>query len=307
MVSGAGGIGRSLAEELQRQHGSVTVVSRSGAGPAGKGVRKVGVDVSDPAQVAQVCTGATVVYHCVNPPYHRWLELFPAIQASIIEGVAAAGARLVMADNLYMYGRTKGKPMTEETPAQPVSTKGELRALMSQQVLDAHHAGKLEATIGRASDYFGPHGLSSHMGGRVFYPLLANKRAQVIGNPDTRHTYHYLPDIAQGLITLGERQEAVGRVWHLPSAGAVTTRQFVEMIAEQAGSTPGLRVMPPLLLASLSWVNPTLRAVKGELYQFEDEWVSDDSAYRSTFKSGPTPLPEAISATVDWYRTNPRR
>jgi hypothetical protein len=38
----------------------------------------------------------------------------------------------------------------------------------------------------------------------------------------------------------------VGQVWHVPSANTVTTRRFVEVVFEQAGAAPRLRVAPKL-------------------------------------------------------------
>lgn len=282
------------------------MVTRSGKAPVPEDVDVVRGDVADADLVRDACRGAAVVYHCVNPPYHRWLELFPRIHTAIIEGVTAAGARMVMADNLYMYGRPAGETMTEETGVSPVSSRGWLRAAMAQELLDAHRQGRLEVAIGRASDYFGPYGQGSHMGDRVFYPLLAGKKAQVVGDPDTLHTYTYLPDIARALVTIGESDKAAGQVWHVPSPPAVCTRQYVELIADQIGTSPRLSVAPPALLAILSWFNPTVRAVREELYQFSAAWVMDDTKYRSAFGEGETPVTEAIATTVDWYRTHPQ-
>jgi nucleoside-diphosphate-sugar epimerase len=78
----------------------------------------------------------------------------------------------------------------------------------------------------------------------VFYPALAGKKAQVMGDPDQPHTYSYLPDVAKGLAILGERNEADGEAWHLPNAPAVTTRQFVDQVYAALGTEPGIQAMP---------------------------------------------------------------
>ena len=44
-----------------------------------------------------------------------------------IEACKRAGAKLIFFDNVYMYGKAGG-PMTEETPFNPCSKKGEIRA-----------------------------------------------------------------------------------------------------------------------------------------------------------------------------------
>jgi nucleoside-diphosphate-sugar epimerase len=202
------------------------------------------------------------------------------LQAAVIEAAAAADARLVMADNLYMYGPTDGAPLTEDLPYRATSSKGKLRAQMAEELLAAHRAGKVQVAIGRASDYFGPHGLISHMGQRVFYRALAGKKAQVLGNPDVAHTYSYLPDVGRALVNLGEREEALGEVWHVPNPETLTTREFVGRVYQETGNQPGIQAMPRTLLAVLSWFNPTLKAIQEELYQLEEPFVIDHTSTR---------------------------
>lgn len=302
VVLGAGAIGLTIAEELSRRGSRVRVVNRSGEAPVPPGVENVAADLSDPTEARSAIQGAAVVYNAVNPAYHRWVDLFPPIHAGIIEAATQAKARLVMADNLYAYGLPGDKAMSESSPVMPATPKGELRARMAAQLFEAHDRGDIEVVIGRASDYFGPRGLTSHMGERVFGPLLRGKKAQVMGNPDTRHTYTYLPDIGHALVTLATSSVATGQVWHIPSPPAITTRQFIDAITDHLGEHPGISVMPPPLLSVLSWFSPMLRAVKEEVFQVENDWIMDDSSYRETFGHGETPLDEAIDVTLEWYR-----
>lgn len=302
VVLGAGAIGLAVVEELGRRGSRVRVVSRSGKAPVPDGVELVAADLSNPAEAERATEGAAVVYHAVNPPYHRWIDLFPAIHTAVIAAATRAKARLVMADNLYMYGRPGGEVMSERSPVAPATAKGELRARMAAQLLEAHQRGDIEVAIGRASDYFGPGGLTSQMGERVFGRLVAGEKAQVMGDPDTRHTYTYLPDIGRALVTLGTAPAAVGEVWHIPSPPALTSRHFIDAIADHLDEHPGISVMPPALLAVLSWFNPTLRAVREEVFQLQSDWIMDDSKYRETFGHGETPRDEALADTLAWFR-----
>lgn len=302
VVLGAGAIGLTVTEELSRRGFRVRVVNRSGEAPVPTGVEMIAADLSDPTEALFAIQGAAVVYNAVNPPYHRWVDLFPPMQTAIIEAAKQAQARLVMADNLYAYGLPGDKAMSESSPVMPATAKGELRARMAAQLLDAHDRGDIEVVIGRASDYFGPRGLTSQMGERVFGRLLAGKKAQVMGDPDTRHTYTYLPDIGKALVTLATSSGATGQVWHIPSPPAITTRHFIKAITDQLGEDPGISVMPPTLLAVLSWFSPMLRAIKDEAFQVENDWIMDDSKYREAFGHGETPLEVAIDVTLDWYR-----
>src|SRR5258708_17733727 len=186
-------------------------------------------------------------------------------------------------ENLYMYGPTGGKPMVEDLPYAATTRKGRVRGKMAQDLLAAHTSGKVRVTIGRASDYFGPDAMDSAVGGRVFYPAIAGKAVQVLGNPDLPHTYSYVPDIGKGLTTLGERDEALGQVWHLPNAPTVSTRQFIEMVFEEAGQKPRIQATPKLLIQGMALANPMMREIAEMLDEVEERFGGDSSKFERTF------------------------
>jgi nucleoside-diphosphate-sugar epimerase len=227
------------------------------------------------------------------------------LQAAVMSGAANAGARLVVLENLYMYGPTQGQPLTEDLSHSATTRKGTARANMSRDLMAAHAAGDVEIAIGRASDYFGPRGLYSAMGERVFYPAVAGKKSRLAGKLDVPHTYSYIPDIARGLLVLGEREEALGRAWHLPNAPTITTREFVEKVYRAAGNKPNMSGTPRFILKLVARKDPNVAEVIEMLYEFEEPFVVDHSQFVETFGAQVTPLDEAIEATVDWFRANP--
>ena len=306
VVFGTGAIGMALIEQLSSSGEQVRAVNRSGSADVPDGVEVVGGDATSDEFTKEVCADASIVYFCLNPPYTNWPELFPPLQAAVIEGAASAGAKLVVMDNLYMYPPMNGTPLTEDLPYTATTTKGSVRGQMAQDLMAAHDSGKVRVTVGRASDYFGPRGLLSAMGERVFYPALAGKKAQVMGNPDLLHTYSYIPDIARGLIILGEHDEADGRTWHFPNAPTVTTTQFIDEVFSAAGTVPGIQAMPRWMVNAVGLFNGNVRELKEMLYEYEEPFVVDDSRFVAAFGNIATPLPEAIDTTVSWYRANPK-
>jgi nucleoside-diphosphate-sugar epimerase len=144
------------------------------------------------------------------------------------------------------------------------------------------------------------------MGERVFYPALAGKKAQVMGDPDALHTYSYIPDIAKGLAILGEHDEADGQAWHLPNAPAITTRQFIDQVYDAAGTEPGISATPRWVVNTAGLFNGNVRELKELLYEFEEPFIVDDSRFKASFGDIATPLPEAIETTVAWFRANPK-
>src|SRR5215216_973522 len=290
VVFGTGAVGMSVMDELiQRGPRRVRMVNRSGRARVPHGVEVVGGDATDEAFAREASEGASVVYFALNPPYNKWPELFPRLQAGVLEGAASAGAKLIAMENLYMYGPTGGRPITENLPYAPNTRKGRVRARMSQELMEAHKTGRVRVAIGRASDAFGPRMLTSAAGEQVFGRAVEGKSAQLAGDPDQPHTYTYVPDIGKGLVILGEREEALGRAWHLPSPETLTTRQFVEMIFEEVGKPARLQAAPKILLRAIGLFNPAIRETIEMLYEFEEPFVVNHTKFEKAFGEHATP------------------
>jgi nucleoside-diphosphate-sugar epimerase len=303
VVLGAGAVGMAVVEALSRRGESVRVVNRSGLRESVPGVQSVTGDVTDPAFARSATRGASVIYQALNPPYHRWAQEFPALQAAAIAAAQAAGARLVTMDNVYMYGRANGRPFTEDRAYDAHTRKGRVRAGMARDLMAANDAGRVQVTVGRASDFFGPRaGEQSLIGDLVIPPALAGKTASVLGDPDMPHTYAFIPDIGENLVRLGELDAALGRVWHLPSPETRTTRDVVALVYEAAGTEPHLRVMPAWQMRALGLINRTVREVNEMRYEFDEPFIVDSSSAETELGLRATSLADAVEQTVRWYR-----
>src|SRR5215211_5940272 len=240
VILGTGAIGRAIADELINRGESVRMVNRSGKMdeiPAG--VEVVAADLYDQAKVREVTRGAKVVYQSAQPHYHEWPEKFPALQKSIIEGLTGSNAKLVIVENVYMYGEMNGRALAEDMPYKAHTRKGRVRGEISAAAFDAHKQGRVRVSAARGGNFFGPWGLDSTMGARVFYPLLRGKPAQLIGRTDVPHTHTYVRDFGRALVILGEHDRADGQVWHVPNdQPRMTQGELVRLFAEEAGVEP---------------------------------------------------------------------
>ncbi len=306
VVFGAGQVGRVLAAVLAGRGLSVRVLSRHRPPELADGIDWRAADATDLDAASDAAKGAAVVYQCLNAPYNQWPELFPPLQRGVLAAAERTGALLVVLENLYGYGPTGGRPMTEDLPLAATTVKGRTRAAMTAELLAAAGAGRVRIAIGRASDFFGP-GVTegSTLGERVFGNALAGRRADFIGHPDLPHTYSYVPDIAAGLATLGTDARAEGQVWHLPGPQTVTTRALLDLVADDVGHPVAIRSVPKLAVRALGLVNPMLRGLAELSYQFDEPFVLDTSKYESAFGAAGTPLADAVAATVAWYRARP--
>src|SRR5580700_9490618 len=296
VVFGAGQVGSALAAHLAGQGIAVRSVSRHRP-PAPPGVDWRPADAADPEAAADAAKGAAVIYQCLNAPYNQWPERFPPLQRGVLAAAERNDALLVSLENLYAYGPTGGKPMTEDLPLAATGVKGRARAAMTAELLAAAEAGRVRIAIGRASDFFGP-GVTagSTLGERVFGNALAGRRADFIGHPDLPHTYSYVP-VAAGLATLGTDARAAGQVWHLPGPATGTTRALLDLVAAEIGHPVGVRSLPKLAMRALGLVNPMLRELAEMSYEFDEPFVLDTSKYQSTFGVAGTPLAAAVAAT----------
>lgn len=305
MVAGAGPVGRAVIGELVGRGLRVRAVARHRPVELPAGVETVLSDITDPASAREAMDGAAIVYHTASAPYHRWPELLPPLMQGVIAGAQAAGARVVYADNLYAYGPVDG-PLTEDLPARAAGPNGRVRAALADQLMGAEARGSVRATIGRASDFYGPWGRQSTAGERLFVPAIRGKATQVLGNPDLPHTSTYLGDFARGLVTLGTHDEALGQVWHVPSAETLTTRAFIDLVYGAAGNPSKLSVMSPVLLRFLALASPMLKAVREQQYQRDGSWVVDHTKFARAFGAEVTPHRDAIALTLAWWRLDGR-
>jgi nucleoside-diphosphate-sugar epimerase len=308
VIFGTGAIGLATLEALLSRGETARMVNRSGSAPVPDEVEVVGGDAADPRFTIDMTWGAQVIYQTLNPPYARWVEEFPALQSGVLAAAQAHGARLVSMENVYMYGRPAGRPLTETRDYAAHTKKGKLRGRMAHELLEAHQAGRVAVAIGRASDYFGPRGgAQSNLGDRLFPAALAGKTALVLGDPDQPHTYTYIPDIGEGLAVLGEHPDAPGQVWHLPNdPDTRTTRQLCQLVFQQAGTSPArIRQIPPLLLRLAALTNPTVRELLEMQYQFAEPFIVDSSKINYALHVQATPIEQALAATLATYHPQP--
>lgn len=300
VLGASGGTGSAIVEELLRRGRRVRAVSRGGSVP--DGAEGFGADVSTPEGAKAACAGAAVVYHAAQPAYIRWPEEFPPLTGAVIEGSASAGAKLVFADNLYIYGPGSPQPLTERTPQRATGRKGATRILMANRLMEAHREDRVRVAIGRSSDYYGPGGVGTIAGETVFGAALASRTVRWPGSLDMPHQFNYLPDMARALVVLGESAEADGEVFHLPAAEPITGHRFLDLVSEATGRPVKSSVTSRRTLRALGVFSPFMRELVETAYQFEYPFAADDSKFLKAFGPfEPTPQEEAIPLTAAWF------
>jgi nucleoside-diphosphate-sugar epimerase len=302
VIVGKGPVGTTTAEVLADLGHEVRVLSRSGGPDGGRTgharIEHCRVDATDAAALAAAAEGAAAIYNAVNPPYDRWATDWPPVAEAMLAAAERTGAVLVTMGNLYGYGRPTG-PMTPDSPLAATDTKGRVRARMWAQALAAQEAGRVRVTEARAADFVGPQVPADHSHLMRQLPALRRgRRAWVVGDPDARRGWSYLPDVARTLAVLGTDERALGRAWHVPSA-VRSQRQALTELGVALGA-------PPVRVSSMPWgflraggvAVPFLREVVDVRHQFDQDYVIDASATTATFGLTATPWDEVVAASA---------
>jgi nucleoside-diphosphate-sugar epimerase len=306
VIFGAGPLAQSVMRALLKRGKPVKMVNRSGQRPAEvpAQVEIVAGDAYSPDFTRSVTKGATVIYQCAQPEYHQWVTLFPPLQAAILEGAAANGAKLIVGENLYMYGDTDGQPIHEGLPYAAHTRKGKVRGEMAKALLEAHRLGKVRVAMARGSDFYGPGVRGSALGERTIIPLLKGKPAEVTGTLDRPHTYTYISDFGEALAILGERDEALGQAWHVPNPPTLTQRELVTLFFKEAGLEPKFSVMGKFMLTLGGLFIPAAREMIEMAYEFEKPFLVNSDKFIRAFGNIATPHETAVKETIAWYRKN---
>ena len=299
-ILGANGVvAQALSQALGASSSAVRQVSRN--------PRKVNptdetmvADLLDAHATCDAVAGSEVVYLVAGLQYDTaiWQQQWPKVMRNVIDACKQHESRLVFFDNVYAYGRVDGW-MTEATPFNPMSKKGEVRANVATMLLDEMRNGNVQAMIARSADFYGPNAQNSFPYATVFSRLKLGKAPQWIGNPGAIHTFTYTPDLGPALATLGKSAEAYGQTWHMPTTKEpLTGADFARLACELAQQPEKLQVAPRWVLKILAMFVPVLRENQELMYQFDYDYRFDSSKIESAFGLQATPYRQGVRESL---------
>ena len=299
-ILGANGIiARELSRALAASTSDIRQVSRNPR-KVNPGDQTFVADLLDRQATANAVAGSEVVYLVAGLKYSAavWQEQWPRVMRHAIDACKQHRARLVFFDNVYAYGRVDGV-MTEDTPFNPISKKGEVRAKIASMLVDEMRSGNLQAMIVRAADFYGPGAVQSFPHATVFERLKAGKTPQWIGSPNAVHTFTFTPDAGRAVAALGQSTAAYGQTWHLPTTKEpLTGADFVRLACDLKGQTFKLQAVPRWVLKFMGIFVPVLRENEEMMYQFEFDYRFDSSKIESAFGLRPTPYIQGIRESL---------
>jgi len=303
VIFGTGPLGRSVMNALSQKEVQIRIVNRTGQLDIPRPVEIMKANILTGEGLHEAVNGAAVVYQCANPPYNLWPEQFPLLQSNILKAAASAGAKIVIGENVYMYGDTNGAVMTEDSPNAATTKKGKVRAQMATDAIDEHRKGAVRVTICRGSDFFGPHVTNSMMGERQIGRAVSGSKASLVGTMDVPHSFTYINDFGRALATLGCSSSADGEIWHAPTAPPLTQREFMKLVFTEAGHEPAMSSMGRMMMRIGGLFIPEAKESVEMMYQFEKAFIVDSSKFEKCFGWQATGTADAVRETVRWYRS----
>jgi len=302
-ILGAGGsIGNALAHELLRSNQNVRLVSRSNYSIPGAESFKA--DISSYDETLESIKGSDVVFLTAGLKYDIkvWRDLWPKVMRNAIDSCKQVNAKLVFFDNVYMYGKVDGR-MTEATPYNPCSKKGELRAEIATLLENEMAGGQLNAIIARAADLYGPYADRSSMPYiLVIDKLMKGKSAQWMVDVNAPHSFSYTLDSAKALYMLAGCNECYNQVWHMPTFNpAISGKEFIDLVAKELKVTPKFMVLKKWMVKTFGLFDSTVSELYEMLYQSEFPYYFDSSKFDNYFHFKPTPYDIGIRDTVEFF------
>lgn len=301
-ILGAGGdIGIELAKSLIAYDDNIRLVSRTPEKVNPTDELFPG-NLTDGQGVMKAVQGSSVVYLVAGLQYSLkvWQKEWPLIMKNVIEACKHHRAKLVFFDNVYLYDKTGIPHMTEETPVNPPSKKGKIRAMLVRMVEDEIKSSRLTALIGRSADFYGQYTKNSILTQTVFSNFKKGKKANWLGSVKYKHSFTYTPDAAKAIAMLGNTPDAYNQTWHLPTAAnPMTGKEWIEAIATAMNAPSKYMVAGKTIVKIMGLFNPLMKELVEMLYQCNQDYVFDSSKFEKRFNFQPTAYLKGIKTIVE--------
>jgi nucleoside-diphosphate-sugar epimerase len=307
LFGAAGAIGNSIAQALRQREIPFRVVGRNRSHleqsfGADKFAEIVTWNPEEPQSVRIAAQGIDTLIYLVGVPYNQF-QLHPVIIQKTLTGAIAEGVRrFVLIGTVYPYGRPHQTPLTEEHSREPHTFKGRMRREQEDLLLQAHSAGKIQGTILRLPDFYGP-GVEASFLHSLFQATVRGGTAKMVGPINIPHEFVFVPDVGPVVVDLAAKAGAYGRWWNLAGAGAITQQEIADRVFAMAGRRKKLLVAGKTTLRLLGLFNPVMRELVEMHYLLTNPVLLEDSALMGLLGGvKKTPYEEGLRLTFEDYK-----
>ncbi len=297
----AGAVGRNLVQPLLAHGHSVRLVGRRLAvldAIAPGRAESVSADLNDPAQACAAARGADAIVYCAGQPYDHF-ERHTPMTATCLDAARAEGVgRFILISNVYPYGKPQTATVAETHPRAPHTKKGAYRKQQEDVVLAAHDPAGLRTLSLRPGDFYGPDAELSFVRS-AFDNAIAGGTCDLVGPIDAPHEFVFMPDLAEIVARIVDRDDAYGTAYNVPSAGSITTRELAKLAYDAAGNPLRLRAANKLVIRAMGIANPIFRELVEMHYLWTEPVFLDGAKVRAVLGDVPTtPYADGVAATI---------
>lgn len=301
LVIGAnGGIGSEVTAALLRRNWHVRTLVRTAPKPKAHLLHdridwRTG-DAMSSDDVLNAARGADAIVHAVNPPgYRNWQELVLPMLDNSIRAAIVNKSRIVLPGTIYNFAPEALANVTEDSPQQPITRKGAIRAEMEKRLENATENGA-KALIVRAGDYFG-----AHAGNNWFSQCLVKpgKKVSAITYPGKKgigHQWAYLPDVAETMAQLLDHEAEIGPFarFHMEGHWDHDGLQMINAVQHCVRRKLSTRRLPWTLINLLRPISSFCREASEVRYLWQHGYKMDNRALLSIL--GEEPRTDLITA-----------
>ena len=295
-ILGAGGpVANALTRELTQHNEAIRLVSRKPVETSSPNISWQKADLLNFNEIREAANGSDVIYLTAGLVYNKkiWAQQWPVIMNNFINLGKETGARLIFFDNVYSYGLVDGA-MTENTPYNPSSIKGEIRAKIATQLLDEAKAGNIRASIARGADFYGTHDVKGVLDVMLLDKYKKNQKPQWLGNPRKLHNFSYIPDMGKGMFLLGQNPDSDNQIWHMPTAAPLKGIEFIEMAANIYGTQAKYMAIKKYMMQLFGLFDKTANELVEMYYQYDNDYNFNSDKFEKAFNIRPTTYQEGI-------------
>lgn len=307
IIGATGGIGSEIASALLAKGYTVRALHRSprllaerfrALGP----IEWLAGDALNAAEVSEAARGVSVIVHAANPPgYRNWKGLALPMLESTIAAAQENHARIVLPGTVYNFGPDAGACVDESAPQRPETRKGVIRVEMETRLKAASERGA-RALVVRAGDFFGPRAGNSWFNYGLVKPGRPLRAVSYPGQHKVGHSWAYLPDLAETIVQLLEREAELAPfdVFHFKGHWFERGVTFAEATRDIAGvASAKIGRFPWFLTTLLSPFVETFREMQEMRYLWNVPLELDNRKLVAFLGQEPhTPLETALFDTL---------
>lgn len=305
VLGASGGMGYSIVKELSSRGIAVIAFARTrdkleklfGNDP---NVTIHSGDLFQVEDLEEAAKGVDVIFQSANIPYTEWKEKLPIMMSTIIEAAKKNEAKLAFVDNIYAYGRSAGKKVSETTRKQPHTKKGSIRLQVENMIMES----KVPALIAHFPDFYGPNAENTILN-YTLVNVIKNKKSSYVGNQSIAREFIYTPDGAKAIVELSLNDQAYGQSWNIPAHDVISGKELIKTIRDITDYQKGVSTISKKMIQFIGVFNPQMREAVEMYYLNEEPVVLNGEKYEKLI--GPLPRTsyrEGLQETMEYMKSH---